>query len=231
MLPRNSIDMLPPPENLTLARRLALEALRPGDLKERARRSGARWEIGPDGQPRIGLRYLNREVEVSFPAGTVEPLDGGGSIAPREEILILHYLETAQGTPISGQWVSFGSLPEGAFYGPVFQKRVRAPLVRSFGENPEALLRFLLPLEGEPLALGDAAVKIPALPRVPIALVVWKGDEDFPPEGNILFDSTVKDYLPVEDMVVLAETLVWKLIKSQGSRNPGSEDSRGIRVS
>jgi hypothetical protein len=49
---------------------------------------------------------------------------------------------------------------------------------------------------------------------VSLGLVLWKGDEEFPPEGNILFDSSITGYLPVEDIVILAETVVWKLIKA-----------------
>lgn len=62
--------------------------------------------------------------------------------------------------------------------------------------------------------MGDASVLIWAFPRVPIGLVLWKGDEEFPPAGNILFDSSIPAYLPVEDIVVLTETVVWKLIKA-----------------
>ncbi len=204
-----------------------MEALLQGGLRERARCSGARYEVGPDHQERIGLQYLNREVWISFPAGTVECGDGRGPISLREEILILHYLETARGTPLSKEWISFGSIPAGAFYNPVFQKRCKAPLVRFFGENPDDLRSVAVALNAEPVALGDGAVKIPALPMIPIALVLWQGDKDFPPEGNVLFDSSVTDYLPVEDMVILVETVVWKLIKNKGSRVPGSGGSRG----
>ncbi|MQY81034.1 MAG: DUF3786 domain-containing protein, partial [Dehalococcoidia bacterium] len=27
-------------------------------------------------------------------------------------------------------------------------------------------------------------------------LVLWKGDAEFPPEGTIMFDRTITDYLP-----------------------------------
>ena len=70
-------------------------------------------------------------------------------------------------------------------------------------------------VQGEPLNLGDVGVKIQAFPFVPLALVLWRGDAEFPAEGSILFDSSVSKYLPVEDMVILAETVVWKLIKAK----------------
>jgi len=37
-------------------------------------------------------------------------------------------------------------------------------------------------------------------------------DEEFPAEANLLFDASYPS-ISVEDIVVLAETVVWKLIK------------------
>jgi len=44
---------------------------------------------------------------------------------------------------------------------------------------------------------------------------VWRRDAEFPAEGKVLFDSSVSCYLPVEDIVVMAETVVWKLVKKK----------------
>jgi len=55
---------------------------------------------------------------------------------------------------------------------------------------------------------------------VPIGLVLWRGDEEFTPEGNVLFDASITGYLPVEDIVILAETVVWKLIKRKNTNSP-----------
>jgi hypothetical protein len=46
-------------------------------------------------------------------------------------------------------------------------------------------------------------------------LVLWRGDAEFPAAGNLLFDDSVTEYLPVEDIVILAETVIWKLIKGR----------------
>jgi len=52
-----------------------------------------------------------------------------------------------------------------------------------------------------------------ALPRVPLTVTLWLGDEELPPEGNIIFDSSITGYLPTEDITVLCEILVLKLVK------------------
>jgi hypothetical protein len=69
-------------------------------------------------------------------------------------------------------------------------------------------------LGGIQAGYGDVAVTIPAFNRVPITLVFWKGDEEFPSNGHILFDSTVLDYLSAEDINVLCQSITWYLVKA-----------------
>ncbi|GAJ11492.1 unnamed protein product, partial [marine sediment metagenome] len=68
-------------------------------------------------------------------------------------------------------------------------------------------------LGGQKANYGDVSVTIDAFSYVPITLALWRGDEEFPPAGSILFDSTVADYLSAEDINVLCETISWKLVK------------------
>jgi hypothetical protein len=206
--------MLPKQENYPLARRLAVENLCQTNLEERATRGGASYGPGRDGEGKVGIRYLGWELSVTFPGGTFSTQNGLGPIPLREEILILHYLEKASGVPLVGRWVSFSEIPGGAFYHSVFRMRCQSPFVKFFGEEPENLLLVAKEFSGEALNLGDVGVKVQAFPFVPLALVLWRGDAEFPAEGSILFDASVSQYLPVEDTVIVAEAVVWKLIKA-----------------
>ena len=210
--------MLPQQENYPLARRLAVEGLLRSNLQERAKRGGASYEQTRDGEIKVGCRYLGRELLLSFPQGTIGARNGQGPIPLREEILILHYLEKASGAPLAGRWVSFFEVPGGAFYHSVFLMRCKSPLIKFFGEEPQKLLSVAEEVQGEPLDLGDVGIKIQAFPHVPLGLVLWRGDAEFPAEGSVLFDASVSEYLPVEDMVILAETVVWKLVKRLAHR-------------
>ena len=68
------------------------------------------------------------------------------------------------------------------------------------------------------------AVTIDAFKQVPITFVLWQGDDEFPPEGGILFDANVSDYLSIEDINVLCEAVAWKLVRFL---KEGSERSSG----
>ena len=107
----------------------------------------------------------------------------------------------------------FRELPEGVVYFPTYLKRTVQPLVRFFGQEPENLYGVSQVLNARKTDFGDLAVTIDAFSQVPITIVIWKGDEEFSPEGNILFDANISDYLPTEDITILCETITWKLVR------------------
>lgn len=182
---------------------------------ELIRRSGSRRLD----DARIGLRCVGRDYSVGYPDGIV--LDGDG--APAEigtAILLLLYLLESTGRDLEGEWVSFEQLPGGAGYMGSFRGRVMGPVLRTFGSQPDALLAAAEKLDGERLVLGDAAVRLPALPRVPIAYILWAGDADFAPSASVVFDASVEGYLDAEAVTVLAELATRRLI------DPTVPDSR-----
>jgi hypothetical protein len=181
------------------------------DLAGIVERSGAR-ALGRD---RIGLRCLGREYVVTYPDGEV--LEEDGQPAPEHDaILLLLYLTESTGRAMDGGWIAFEQLSGGAGYSASFRGRVVLSLVRAFGSNPKALLAAAVGLDGERLDLGDASVRLPALPRVPLAYVIWGGDEEFPPSASVVFDGSVEGYLDAEAVTVLAELATRRLVAAAG---------------
>jgi len=194
-----------------LAYRIAREQLaRIADIGQSCRKSGTKYI---DSQNAILIEYLNQPYLITLPAGEVSLMSSKETVPIRDKILILHYFLTAKGTPLSHKLITFKELPEGASYFPTFYQRTIKPLVKQFGNEPRRLLNVAKILGGYEANYGDVAVTINAFSRVPVTLVLWKGDEEFPPEGNILFDHTISDYLPAEDITVLCEIITWRLIK------------------
>lgn len=201
-----------------LAYKLACEQLaRIEDIEQQCRKSDARCQA-IDSKRVIILEYLNQSYQVTLPDIEVSLRDSQEEVPLRDKILILHYLTQAKGTPISNKTIAYKELPEGTSYFPTFSKRAIQPLVTHFGKEPHQLLDVARRLGGHKADFGDASVTINAFSRVPITLVLWRGDDEFPPEGNIMFDSTISDYLPTEDINVLCETIAWRLVKSNKER-------------
>ena len=163
----------------------------------------------------IEVKYLGRTCQVTMAPPEVKIESRNDEEIPlKEKILILHYILEAKGTSLSGNLITFKELPEGPVYFRTFTQRTIKHLVNNFSDYPARLLEAARLMEGRKADYGDIGISIDAFPRIPVTLVLWKGDTEFPAEGNILYDSTVSDYLPTEDIIVLTETIVWKMVKN-----------------
>ena len=206
-----------------LAYKLAREQLaKLDDIEQQCVKSSAQYLL-INSQKVIIVEYLNQSYRITLPDIEISLTNSEGEVPLKDKILILHYLTQAKGTPISNKSIAYKELPEGANYFPTFSKRAIKPLVDYFGKEPRRLLDVAGTLGGQKADYGDAAVTINAFSRVPITFVLWHGDEEFPPDGNIMFDSTISDYLSTEDINVLCQTIAWELVKSlrEGGDNPG----------
>jgi len=182
------------------------------NLERHCKNSDSRYsEI--NGRKNVKVRYLDVEYTVVFPGMDVFLENENIEIPFREKVLILHYLAQAKGTPPSGRYITFRELPEGPVYFRTFSKRTIQPLVENFGKDPAMLIETGKDFGGTPSDLGDTSVVIPAFIRVPVTIVLWKGDDEFPPEGSVMFDANVRDYLTAEDVTVLSEVITWKLVR------------------
>jgi len=133
-------------------------------------------------------------------------------VSLRTQILLLHYLNTSDGKKSSGEWITYRQLPTGPFYYTAYEKRSIAILEKSFRDSQDALLQASLKLNGKRAEFGDMGFVFNVLPKISIALSFWKGDEEFSSKINLLFDSNITHYLPLEDIVVLCQELSIKLV-------------------
>lgn len=196
-------------EGFELAYELACKKLVSMDPEEICRRSGAR----SFDRDRIVINYLNSLYLVTLSSGEISLRDGKEEISLKDKILILHYLTQAKGTLFTNKLITYGQIQGGKFYCPVFLKRNLDPILNCFGDQPELLSDVAKKLGGNRAGYGDVSVSIDVFPMVRIFIILWRGDNEVPHGGNILFDGNISDYLTSEDVCVLIETLVWKLVR------------------
>jgi hypothetical protein len=195
-----------------MALELASQKLAAINIEEQCRNAGAELKISA-GKKIITFDYLNRAYQIILPEMNITLSGSHEPVQPRERLLMLHYLIQASGSPVAGKKITYKELPDGAVYFPTFYKRAIKPLVDNFSQEPQKLLDSAIKLGGHRADYGDMAVTINTFRRVPLTFVLWYGDDELVPEGNILFDDTIAGYLSAEDITVLCEVIVWKLVK------------------
>jgi len=128
------------------------------------------------------------------------------------DILVIHYLVGCQAGGPGGDLVLFRQLKGGEAYNDTFQKRVGDRLAKEFGDDPEALVRTGDRLNGTRRSKGSASVELPLFPKVPVTVIVWRGDDEVPATCTVLFDRSVGEIFPTEDVAVAGAFIVERLI-------------------
>jgi hypothetical protein len=160
----------------------------------------------------IALQFLNRMITITWPDLSFSQ-DQKGEVSIKEKIIILHYLSGVKREQTGEEWISYKDIPSARFYLDAFNRRVKQPLMGAFGEQPDRLISCAKDLYGATASsFGDVSVVIQALPKVPVTLALWKGDDEFPPDGAILFDRSIQDILSAEDISELSSMIVYPLV-------------------
>lgn len=164
----------------------------------------------------ILMHYCGLPVKVTYPKGEVNFHKTGKNFkipepTHEEKVVLLQYLTSASGLPVRGQWHSFLDLRGGPLHWKPFQKEALEPLAQSYYNRKEKFLDLGMKHGGRPFEKGDAGVVIPVLPRLPLAFILWEGDEEFPPRAMILFDTVSEAYLSTAGLFVLGIQAVMRI--------------------
>lgn len=152
------------------------------------------------------LNCMGRRFTIS-PDGDIST---HGPVTPWIKILILHYIRMQGKGGLAGKWTSFSELRGGMMKAHSFERDCEEPFRDLCDRNPGAVAGALRHMGAEP-GKGfptEHAWRISLLPKVPVAILYWPRDEEFPSNAKILFDSTADKFLDVETLIFLVEGLV-----------------------
>ncbi len=181
-----------------------------------AEKTGADYLPSGDRSGDFHLKLWGQAVLVPFPALVVQT-EQKKPLPLISQALVMFYFYTANGRAPSGEWIAFSELPDGKFYNQAFQGYSGKQLTRVFNNDVSAVQQAALEVGGRLLPddqvnIGDFACLFQVLPRLPILLVGWQGDEDFPASYQLLFDVTATNYLPTDVCAIVGGMLVRKII-------------------
>jgi len=135
---------------------------------------------------------------------------------PYFSLFIVHYLLEAKEIELADQWISEKDIPGGStfFRGP---HEIPTTLITDhFGDDIDGFKDRCEQLMGRPLSLADAAFVFEIAPRIPVAVLYWRGDDEFPPDSKILYDRTINVHLASDIIYALAVGVCERLGKSMG---------------
>jgi len=200
---------MPRIDDYTNARKLAIEKLTTVSFDKILQRTG--FESVEANRFRIS--FLNCVYHINFPEFEFEnEAESPKEVPIQEQILILHYMLCTAPSALTDNWISYREIPGASFYYSAFVKRAIDPLKKVFGQNVDGLLRAGEILGGKSIDTGDAGYEFRLFPNIPVQLILWAADDEFPAEANIVFNENIGGILSPEDIAWMAGMLAYRLI-------------------
>lgn len=160
----------------------------------------------------FSINFLNREIKLTFPGFNATYINDT-KVEISIVTLILFHLINSDGEPLENKWISYADLPGGG-YSNAMKTYTSDLLEKHFKDDTSKLYEAAKSLRGEKIDLcGDLSIRFQAFPKVPIALVYWKGNDEFPAsQASFLFDSSAPHHLPSDCYAILCSWLASELI-------------------
>ncbi len=194
--------------NIDVTAQYAVEAFAKENLEEMIACCGFTPEEGG-----FSVHFIDHDVMVQYPSGEVTLKETGEPVSVVEKILILHHAVYSEGGILVKDKISYKELPSGDIYIDPFTNRCIKALTGIFASNLELLKKAVAHTIHEDETYGDYSCTIQVLPKVPITLIVYEEDDEFPASGNVLFNAAAARFLHTEDYNQITAFLISSLKK------------------
>jgi hypothetical protein len=191
------------------------------DETETARRAKCRYVTNPE---RYIITLLNTDYVVSLldrQIFAVQPESEPRSAEFLEQLCILTYLINAKDAPLANKLVRAETLRGGQFFFRGLHGLPTDKLQEAFGQCPERLFDVAEQFDAERRDFADASIQLYVLPRIPLTMVVWRGDEEFAARASVLFDQSAADQLPLDALLAAVNLAVDALAEAAQSSAGG----------
>ena len=175
--------------------------LKPEDVKLRLKE--VRW----DGKE-FYVNLLGREFALSHPEYAIRALDAGKLPPLPVQTFLLRYLLEGRDVLWLGGWKTFREMPWGETYVKPFTGRALSRAAFTFGFRMDAFRAACALMGAAAVGSGDAGYEFALLGGYKLRLLIWEGDEEFPPSAQILYSDNFAEGFTAEDRVVAADILI-----------------------
>ena len=164
-------------------------------------------EVNWDGEAfTVGL--LNRKFTISHPAYRIQSADGGALPPLPTQTFLLRYLLEGKSLPAKGGWLTFREMPWGELYIKPYTGRVLTRAAFTLGTRVAAFKKAAQAMGAQEVKSGDAGFLFPLVGEYAMQILVWEGDEEFPPSAQVLYSDNFAEGFAAEDRVVAGDILI-----------------------
>ena len=175
--------------------------LQPENVLERL--SGVAW----DGKE-FTLTLLGRNFAISHPDYAIRALDGGVLPPLPTQTFLLRYLLESRDVAWKGEWKTFREMPWGEMYITPYTGRVLTRAAFTLGTRIGKFRAAAEKMGAEPVHHGDAGFRFTLVGGYQMQILVWEGDEEFPPSAQVLYSDNFAEGFAAEDRVVAGDILI-----------------------
>lgn len=156
------------------------------------------------------LRLMYVDYVISWPRFAIRSEDASGFALNNlpAQMLLIRFLLEGRASVGSGNFLTYREMPWGDVYLKPFTGRCLTRAAFTFGTRLEAFCRAMDASRALPLKNGDAAYEIEVMPGYSIRLIVWEGDDEFPPNAQILFSDNFPQAFSAEDRTVVGDIVI-----------------------
>jgi hypothetical protein len=146
---------------------------------------------------------FGKEFSLGPSARTIESLSPGGEIILQRlayffRLSLLTYLNVAKDIPLSGRLVRPSNLAGAATFFTGSHVLPLDNIAARYGRDTEGFIRKGREFGGGTLDHADASLRLFAFPRIPVELLLWAADDEFPARADLLLDSSCELQLPLD---------------------------------
>ncbi len=107
-----------------------------------------------------------------------------------------------------GTWKTFREMPWGEMYIKPYTGRVLTRAAFTFGTRLAAFRAAAEKMGAESVKHGDAGYQFDLVGGYKMQILVWEGDEEFPPNAQVLYSDNFASGFAAEDRVVAGDILI-----------------------
>ena len=164
-------------------------------------------DVAWDGEA-FTVRLLGREFAIAHPGYAIRALDGGAVPPLPTQTFLLRYLLEGKNVAWNGQWKTFREMPWGEMYIQPYTGRVLTRAAFTFGTRVAAFCKASEKMGAVKLPHGDAGYQFELVPGYRMQILVWEGDDEFPPNAQVLYSDNFETGFAPEDRVVAGDILI-----------------------